>query len=223
MVVVALLNIGNIRAPKAPNLPVSPTVFSQDYFNMLTNILRLYFNQIDKVFQYVVNPDIGYYLNTPYGAFSDSTTQSAAVINTAYAITYNTTTLSDSPAATGGQPDIYIDPAHTSHVVILFPAIYNFQFSLQLTKSSVGAAYIYIWARVNGVDIPDSATKLSLQGVHDETVAAWNFVLATTLSGDYFELMWATDDTHVNILAEAATAFCPAIPSVILTVSGISA
>jgi hypothetical protein len=38
-------------------------------------------------------------------------------------------------------------------------------------------------------------------------------------TGDYFELMWATSNTGIQILADPATAFCPAIPSVILTVS----
>jgi len=31
--------------------------------------------------------------------------------------------------------------------------------------------------------------------------------------------MWAVDDTRVRIQAEPATAFCPAIPSAILTVT----
>ena len=41
-------------------------------------------------------------------------------------------------------------------------------------------------------------------------------------NGDYFELMFAVDDTSVIILAEAATAFAPAIPSVILTVNQVN-
>jgi hypothetical protein len=41
--------------------------------------------------------------------------------------------------------------------------------------------------------------------------------------GDYFELMWAVDDDRIRIQAEAATAFCPSIPSVILTATYESA
>lgn len=41
-------------------------------------------------------------------------------------------------------------------------------------------------------------------------------------AGDNFELMWATDSTNVYLLAAANTAFCPAIPSVILTVTQVT-
>jgi hypothetical protein len=66
--------------------------------------------------------------------------------------------------------------------------------------------------------VPNSATRITLKGSDEAAVAAWNFVLRLG-SNDYFELMWATDDTDVEIAAEAATAFCPAIPSVIMTVT----
>jgi hypothetical protein len=36
-----------IATAKAPNLPIVPNQFSQDYGNLLTNALRLYFNQLD--------------------------------------------------------------------------------------------------------------------------------------------------------------------------------
>lgn len=39
---------------------------------------------------------------------------------------------------------------------------------------------------------------------------------------DYFELMWATDSIDVKIVAPPATAFCPDIPSVLLTVTQIN-
>ena len=40
--------------------------------------------------------------------------------------------------------------------------------------------------------------------------------------GDWFELMWATDNVAMHIDAPAATAFCPATPSTILTVTQVS-
>ena len=38
-------------------------------------------------------------------------------------------------------------------------------------------------------------------------------------AGDYFELMWSTDDTGCHIQADVSSAPVPAIPSVILTVT----
>jgi hypothetical protein len=40
-------------------------------------------------------------------------------------------------------------------------------------------------------------------------------------NGDYLQLMWAADTTSVQILAEAATAVHPGIPSVILTMTQV--
>ena len=62
-----------------------------------------------------------------------------------------------------------------------------------------------------------------MSGSSNYYVPAWNWLLETTASGDYFELMWATDNLNVQILAETATSFAPAIPSAILTVSNVSA
>ena len=143
-----------------------------------------------------------------YGAFHSTVTQTAAVINTAYAMTLNATDISFGVYTGTPNSRIYIDTE----------GIYNFQFSAQLEKTTGGVGAVYIWCRVNGVDIPDSATKIRIQGNNAETVAAWNFVLPVN-AGDYFELMWSTDDTHCQIFASAASSPVPAIPSLILTVT----
>jgi len=39
--------MARINTPKAPNLPIAPSQYNQDYFNILTNVLRLYFNTLD--------------------------------------------------------------------------------------------------------------------------------------------------------------------------------
>lgn len=146
-----------------------------------------------------------------YGTFFDTTDQNAAAPNTAYAITFNNTDLS--AGVYRGTP--------TSRIYVDRPGAYNFQFSLQLLGTGGGGGAnrdVYIWPRVNGVDVPNSATKIHIKGANEGYVAAWNFVLRMN-TGDYFQLMWATSNTNVEIHADPATAFCPAIPSVILTVS----
>lgn len=143
-----------------------------------------------------------------YGTFYDTTTQTAAVINTAYGITLNSTGLSNG---------VYIG-SPTSRVYVTKDGVYDLQFSAQLDNTSGGSHLIFIWLRINGVDVANSAGQVRLKGTDGELVTSWNYV-EQLRAGDYCELMWSVSDTSVQILAQAAAAPVPAIPSVILTVT----
>lgn len=143
-----------------------------------------------------------------HGVFFDTTTQTAAVINTAYPITFNTTDITDGVYIGTPTSRIYVDRLNT----------YNFQFSAQLNKASAASKHIYIWYRVNGVNAANSAGKVNLSGNDAAVIAAWNYVVQLN-AGDYFELVWSTDDTGCKLEAFGASAPVPAIPSVILTVT----
>ena len=146
-----------------------------------------------------------------YGAFSDTTTQVAASINVAYGMVFNTTDSSNGVSV--GSP--------TSRLVANFQGVYNVQFSAQLDKTSGSAANIYIWLRKNGTNVPNTTTVVTLQGSSAKAVAAWNYIVQLDPT-QYVELMWATDDTNVKILAATATSVWPATPSVIATVTQVN-
>lgn len=143
-----------------------------------------------------------------YGVFHDTTTQTAAAINTAYAMTFDSTDLTNG---------VYIGVT-TSQVYVDTEGVYNIQFSAQLDNTSGGSHLAYIWYRINGSDVANSASQVRLKGTDGELVAAWNFV-TNLKAGDYIEIMWSVSDTNVQITATAAAAPVPAIPSVILTVT----
>lgn len=147
---------------------------------------------------------------TRYGAFYDTTTQTAAVINTAYAMTLDTTDISFG---------VYRGVT-TSQVYVTDAGVYDVQFSAQLDNTSGGNHLTYIWLRVNGVDVANSASQVRLKGSDGELVAAWNFVVSLK-AGDYIQLMWSVSDTAVQLVAQAAAAPVPAIPSLIVTVTQI--
>ncbi|NDD96756.1 MAG: hypothetical protein EBZ93_04560 [Actinobacteria bacterium] len=146
-----------------------------------------------------------------FGSFSDTTLQTAASINTAYGMTFNTTDSSNGVSI--GSP--------TSRLVVANQGVYNVQFSAQLDKTSGGAGNIYIWLRKNGTNVANTATTIAIQGTAARTVAAWNFLIQLEPT-NYVELMWATDDTSVRILAASATSVWPAIPSVICTLTQVN-
>jgi hypothetical protein len=146
-----------------------------------------------------------------YGAFSDTTLQTAASIDTAYGMVFNTTDSSNGVSI--GSP--------SSRLVVDNQGVYNVQFSAQLDKTSGGAGNIYIWLRKNGTNVANTATTIAIQGTAARTVAAWNFIIQLEPT-HYVELMWATDDTSVRILAASATSVWPAIPSVICTITQVN-
>ena len=143
-----------------------------------------------------------------YGSFYDTTDQAAALANTAYGMTYNTTDLSQGVYVGSPTSRVYVDTAN----------IYNIQFSAEFINTSGGTSNAWIWLRKNGTDVPNSASTVRVQGNNTELVAAWNFLLQMN-AGDYFELMWEVSDVALSLHADPATAVHPAVPSIILTVT----
>jgi hypothetical protein len=184
-----------------PSLPVAPVSYEQRYQDQYSNVMRLYLNQVSNA----VNAP------RPYGSFYSNVDQTNPVADAVNLMTYNQTV--DFFNVSIG--------AINSRVYVAEEAIYNIQFSAQLDKSGGGASAVYIWLRVNGVNIANSATKVTIDGPNSEIVAAWNFVLPLA-ENDYFELAWQSSDTNVFLAEEPASGNVPEIPSVILTVTWVS-
>ena len=56
---------GALLTSKAPNLPIAPVDYSQQYQDQLNNALRLYFNQLDNFTQGSTQPDHGTTIQRP--------------------------------------------------------------------------------------------------------------------------------------------------------------
>lgn len=145
------------------------------------------------------------------GTFYDTTDQTAAAINTAYAMTFNTTGLSRGVRRGSTTSRIYLDN----------PGVYNIAFSVQATTGAASSHYMYIWLRKNGTDMAWTATRMEFKGAGNDQVLAWNFV-EQFAAGDYFELMWSVSDTSVQITEITSVSPAPDIPSIILTVNQVS-
>ena len=144
-----------------------------------------------------------------YGSFYDTTTQTATVINTATAITFNTTDLSQG---------VFLST--TSRVMVDTEGVYNFDTSFQLDKTAGGTGIFDFWFRLNGVDVTDSASRIRIQGNNSEVFSSLNYFFDLK-ANDYIELMFSVDDLTVEVTAFAAAAPHPGIPSIILTVNNI--
>ena len=146
----------------------------------------------------------------PYGAFYDTTTQTVTSGSTA-AMKFNTTDFSQHIEVGNdglGNPTI---------IQVQKGGIYNLQFSAQINRVSGGSsANIVVWFRVNGIDLPNSATKKTTESNHGKDVLAWNIFLNLS-ANDEVQVMWTQNDA-IELLYEAASTY-PAIPSVIATIN----
>lgn len=207
-----------LRFPPGPSLPISPKDWDAGYHDQYSNVLRLYFNQLSNNLQQLSGPGGGYRLSFPHGAFYDTTVQNAASTTTAYVITLNSTSLSNGVSLIGG-----------SRMTVSQEGIYNLQFSVQLNNSSNAPHDMDIWVRQNGVDIPNSNSRFGLParknpGDPFHILAALN-IFADMKENDYLELVWHTANISLSLTGYAAgtSPTRPAIPSVITTLSFVSA
>lgn len=143
-----------------------------------------------------------------FGQFYDTTTQIAAAINTPYAITFNTTDVSNGVFL--GTP--------SSRVTVDTEGVYNFLFSIQLDKTNGGTGIFWVWPRINGVNVPDSNSQVQIQGNNAEQLVTVGYFFKLK-AGDYVEIMYAVNDVSVQVETFPASAFYPSVPSIILTVS----
>ena len=130
-----------------------------------------------------------------------TTDQTAASINTAYALTY---TSSAAEGITNGTP--------ASRIVFEEAGEYMISFSAQISSTSSSTVNFWFWPRVNGVDVAGSTMKNALHQ-NGATLVVSRSVIFNFAAGDYLEAMWAVDSTSGFLDATAATAFAPAAPA----------
>jgi hypothetical protein len=112
--------------------------------------------------------------------------------------------------------------SNATQITFVNAGVYNIQFSAQIYRASGGSdKKVSIWLRVNGVDVPNSATHITMKANSNYVIASWNFFQQVT-NGQYAQIMWSQDDT-ISLLAEPADLILPhpAVPSVILTVNRV--
>jgi len=153
----------------------------------------------------------------PYGAFQDSTDQTAASTTAAYAMTFNTTDYSNG---------VYL--SNNSRMNVRNAGVYNVQFSVQLENTDNAQHDVDVWFRKNGTNVAASNSKFTIPArksasIFGHAIAALNFYIELA-ANDYVEIMWRTESTNVSIeqLPADTNPTRPATPSVIATMQAIS-
>jgi len=210
--------INRYRPVVAPRLPAAPAQYNAEFIEQYSNILRLYFNQLDNLTGVVLGEAGGRFIRFPYGAFSSDQDQTTTA-NTATLMTLNTTDFSNQVSIS------------SSKIAVVNAGIYNLQFSTQFQNTDNQIQDISIWLRQNGTDIPGStgfvsipARKSASAGEEAHEIVGWNYYLEMQAS-DYVEIWWATTNASVTIqhYPTSTSPVRPTTQSVVATLSFVSA
>lgn len=142
------------------------------------------------------------------GIASDVT---AAVVNTAYALTF-TSSLSEGIA--NGTP--------ASRIVFEEGGHYMISFSAQISSTSSSTVAFRFWPRINGTDVTGSTMVASLHQ-NNSTIVVTRTASFVMSADDYLEAMWAVDSTSGFLEAAGATAYAPAAPAATISITRLHA
>jgi hypothetical protein len=220
----------NLRPSKAPNLPIAPVDYRQQYVDQLNNALRLYFNQIDNGLSSLFSDNGGAGLSLPHISASDNADQLATATNTPTEVKWDT--LESGLGWTLNAPG-----TATANV----SGIYTIRYSLQLANTDNAQHDAAVWLKINTgsglADVPRSATIFSIParksaGVFSY-VCAYSEATFQVNAGDIIALYWATNqafDTspatagvYIEAIAAQTSPYArPAIPSAIGSITFVS-
>ena len=214
---------------RAAPLPNPPAQYDAQYMRQVIRVLETYFSQLDsragnnaQTYTADFFYGSGVHLSFPYGQFQSQTDQSAAAIDTAYAVTYDQSDFLDGVTLSSG-----------SRLTVPFEGIYNVTFSIQFQNTTNDVQDIDIWLRKNGTDIPDTNSRFSI-AARKSTGNPSHLIVTTPImvelaANDYIQVMWHVTSTGVNIehfpavtYSAGVTPAIPATPSAIVQVEFMS-
>jgi len=214
----------------APNLPLAPRTYDSDYHEQLNNVLRLYFNQLDKILGQLATSVYGNGISFPHIAASDGAIQYATAANTPTIVQWNS-------LDSGLGFTLNANNTATAQV----SGIYKITYSLQLANNDNAAHDAIVWLRVNGntsaADVANSTTIFTVQprksaGIPNY-VCGYSEVVFPMEAGDSVGLWWGTDQAatsggatgiYIDYKAAQTTPMpYPAVPSAIGSITFVSA
>lgn len=145
-----------------------------------------------------------------YACYANTAAQTLGGANTATVVTFDTTVQS---TGVGLVSSSQVKPGQAG--------VYLVSYGVQIDKTAGGDSQLWLWLRKNGTDMANTARLWRVKGTDGE--AGHTLTLTVQLAQtDYLQAMWASDSTNVTLAAAAATAFSPAGPSALLSITQVS-
>ena len=206
-----------LEVPSIPSLGFAPEAYEKRYFAENNGALNGYFRRLISVLGALFGPKGGKFLNTPHGAFHDSTDQVAASTTVATAVIFGSTDISNG-----------VTLSNSSRLNVADSGVFNIQFSIQLKNTTNDSHDVDIWFRKNGTNVDNSNSRYhpparKSTGDPSHMIAALNFFIELD-AGDYVEIVYKVDNVNVTLehFAAGSSPTRPAVPSAIATVSFVS-
>lgn len=145
----------------------------------------------------------------PYGNVSSTQTQHVTGANVATVVAFDTVEDTNNIQLIDG-----------TKIAVLKSGDYFFQFSAQVAKEGGSSAQADIWLRKNGVDLPRTNSRATLQGNPNEVLITLNYILDLD-PGDYIQVAFSSADADVALTAHSnlTNPTRPDIPSIIATIN----
>ena len=222
----AVSNVTSVRNTVAPNLPIAPVEYNQQYQDQFGNVLRLYFNQIDNYTLAYAGTAGGQYIRFPYVSASDNTAQYATANNTPTIVKFDT-------LGYGNGFTLNANSTATASV----QGIYKITYSLQFANTDNAQHDSTVWLKINNADLAGSATVFSVPARKSVGVSAYvcgySEVVFQLNPNDVVGLWWGTDQAanastrtgnYIHYEAAQTSPFAhPSVPSAIGSITFVSA
>lgn len=214
----------------APNLPIASSVYSQQYADEYSNVLRLYFNQLSNFNNTLISLNGGSSFTFPHIAASYATNQ--------YATNNNTPTIVKWSSLEAGS-GFTLNANNTA--TALYSGIYKITYSLQFANNINAEHDAIVWLRVNGNtfnnDVANSTTIFSIPARKNSGspsyVCGYSEVVFALNAGESVGLWWGTSQAAtlsgtqgIYIYGQAnqtTPMIYPATPSAIGSITFVSA
>ena len=203
-----------LETPSLPPLGYPPEGYERRHFNENNGALNIFARKLTSVLGSLFGPRGGKFMNNPYGAFQSTVDQTAALANTAYAMTLNTTDYANG-----------VSVASSSRITVADSGIWNLQWSGQFENPDSQDHDVRVWLKINGSVVVGSTGFFAVPSKHGSVnghaLVGWNYFVSLNAS-DYIELWWETDSNLVSIQTYAASGSYPSTASLIATMSFVS-
>ena len=145
-----------------------------------------------------------------YGSLIQNADVTAALADTAYAVTFDDPTEASGVSRSGSQ------------ISVTEGGLYRVRFGAQIYSTSGSTVVFRLWLAKEGANIANSMV-MSHMHHNGDTSPIGKERLVSLDAGDYIEVKWSTDSTSGSLKAQASTAYAPASASAYVILSRVHA